>query len=269
MCLASLVDPSQVRTIAIGYELPSKDAHLPMQRPVWSPDGTRVLLFDNSRNLHVLNVSTGDSPIRLWEEPVNGTNWSPEGSRVAVTSSAGSIERGLSGIWIIDANADEGNATQIGQGRQPTWTLDGGEIVTFLHPELTIEILNASTGVVERSVEGSLPALSPDGTQLAYVSEWSFRGDPVNLFVLDLVTNETTQLTAFESSFIETPSWSADGSTIAFYAGGAEVPSGVYRVWPEFADSLNYIQNAVDHVTGLTWSPDSNHIVFSFGGAHD
>src|SRR5262245_3053150 len=56
------------------------------------------------------------------------------------------------------------------------------------------------------------PAISPDGTKLAFASH---RDGAWNLYVLDLTTGETTQLTT-DNNFKANPDWSPDGANIVF-----------------------------------------------------
>jgi dipeptidyl aminopeptidase/acylaminoacyl peptidase len=93
------------------------------------------------------------------------------------------------------------------------------------------------TGIeqVTRDVKGAIsPAWSPDGSKIAFVGS---RGDEsTNIFVLDLATGVSTQLT-FESALPGgAPSFSPDESSIAYVAGrwgeGAQLRlHGPFEVW--------------------------------------
>ena len=102
------------------------------------------------------------------------------------------------------------------------------------------------------------PAISPDGTKLAYCADESGRWD---IFILDLIKGEKTRLTN-TTSYACTPTWSPDGRWMAF----EEVLDGKLNV---------VIRSVVDESTApvrLTdnggnnfdpaWSPEGREIAF-------
>ena len=103
-------------------------------------------------------------------------------------------------------------------------------------PQIFVANLDG-TGIeqVTHDVKGAIsPAWSPDGSKIAFVGN---RGDEsTNIFVLDLATGASTQLT-FESALPGgAPSFSPDGSSIAYVAGrwggGSQLRlHGPYEVW--------------------------------------
>jgi TolB protein len=69
--------------------------------------------------------------------------------------------------------------------------------------------------------DDTTPALSPDGTRLAFASN---RGDYWDLYILELATGEITRLTD-TPQYDSSPSWSPDGQYLA-YETYVEHPSG-------------------------------------------
>jgi Tol biopolymer transport system component len=68
---------------------------------------------------------------------------------------------------------------------------------------------------------------SPDGTKLAFVVRENTEDESAdisagalvsNIYIVDVVSGEITQLTQFENAQVETPTWSPNGNTIAFQA---------------------------------------------------
>lgn len=77
----------------------------------------------------------------------------------------------------------------------------------------------------DRSLQPESPAWSPDGSRIAYVSGPG--NDLGNIFVLDLATGESTQLTFHTGSTgasFESPSFSADGSSIVYSVSSWDGP---------------------------------------------
>jgi Tol biopolymer transport system component len=56
------------------------------------------------------------------------------------------------------------------------------------------------------------PAISPDGSQVAFASH---RGGQWDIYTLDLTTGETVQITN-DRAYDGAPSWSGDGKRLAF-----------------------------------------------------
>jgi Tol biopolymer transport system component len=101
------------------------------------------------------------------------------------------------------------------------------------------------------------PAWSPDGLRLAYTgtSEAGNRG----IYVLDPGTGDVTAITHWSGdSFEVAPSWSSDGSTIAFAAGRWNAdPAGSGAIYTVGVDA-GHPRLVVHHrgATDPTWSPE-------------
>lgn len=119
-------------------------------------------------------------------------------------------------------------------------------------------------------------AVSPDGQAAVYIklnADWR-RGDysdrALGLTKLDLLTGKETQLTTTWEDF--GPSWSPDGSSLAFASGRA---AGLASLWMMDADGKNQRQitnvgqTEFDPEKTLTapgrpplWTPDGRHLVY-------
>jgi len=104
------------------------------------------------------------------------------------------------------------------------------------------------------------PALSPDGTRVAFV--WD-GGEGVNydLYVKQRDTETPLRLTESEDNE-RYPAWSPDGSTIAF-AGKRDGRCGIFTV-PAIGGPEQRLTYAEAPITGIDWSPDGRRLVYTF-----
>src|SRR5919106_1338411 len=126
--------------------------------------------------------------------------------------------------------------------------------------------------LTEKRSDGTLhlaPALSPDGSQVAYFSEMDFYS--VDLFLADGVSGEVKRriLKSGISSNYETyrfinsqANWSPDGKFLAFAAkrGARDV---IVIVDVERNKEVKRIEVKLNGVTTPAWSPDGQHLVFT------
>jgi Tol biopolymer transport system component len=114
------------------------------------------------------------------------------------------------------------------------------------------------------------PALSPDGTRVAF---GSFDGDKAGIYVVDVDGNGLRALTTNALSSDSEPAWSPDGSRIAFVRGYDPTADGIANF--TFCGSEIYI-TSVDSGEGVAsnltqgqggtdpaWSPDGGSIAFA------
>jgi Tol biopolymer transport system component len=202
----------------------------------WSPDGNRLVTsgylrgVDPENNgvggIYVVEIETGESSkiidtdnSDLWP------SWSPDGSRIAFVQSATSEFE----LYVVDI--DGSNLTRLAEGYDMQshlrWTSDGSNVIVaaFQDDEQHILSIDVDSNTVLRlgSAKGSAPALSPDGTKLAF---WTSEPGNPELWVMN-------------------PDGSSPKVVSAPFAGedGSIQDSGGF---------------------GLTWSPDSTRIMFSF-----
>ncbi len=138
--------------------------------------------------------------------------------------------------------------------------------VTPLDPEVTVEPSTGEVGAFElfvansgdlsnarqvttlKSTSAHSPVFSPDGKQIAFVSDYTGNQD---IFIVDLTANTTVQITE-DVGIDRDPHWSPDGNSIVFASD---------RQSPLFLDLylLTFTQDGTNTVTQLTEDPGSNY----------
>jgi len=205
----------------------------------WSPDGMQ-LAYAAPGGLWVADVLTGDSQqITYCGTEISACHlaWSPDGSVIAVA-------RGGSGIELLDPLTGESSMLETPAGTiQPTWSPDGSRIAFQA-------IEGFGTGYQQRR----LYAIRRDGSDLTLLLE-----------------SEAESLGAWD------PSWSPDGSTIA-YLGSTPTADGtdgdvLHLMLLEFDGSepskLVDVGSCfcVGFAPGLTWSPDGMSLALNVPGS--
>ena len=109
------------------------------------------------------------------------------------------------------------------------------------------------------------PALSPDGTRIAYVTGDTSSGyfNPIDIVVMDLRDRSVRNLTANDAVTASTPAWSRDGHRIAFQSRR----SGTLELYVMNADGtgLTQVTNGVGFLGRPSWAPD-DRIAFECTG---
>jgi Tol biopolymer transport system component len=119
-------------------------------------------------------------------------------------------------------------------------------------------------GSVRKLVDGWAPAWSPDGSQIAYVSE---SPSETNLSVIDVDSTDARILVRFSRRDpAGSPAWSPDGQWIAYQTG-----EGIFMIGPEGGAARQVTRPPTETPRGParcwdgepSWSPDSQSIVFT------
>ena len=208
--------------------------------PVWSPDGTRIAFISNRDYLFSLYVMDADgSNARLVAdrpfEPKQPA-WSPDGKKIAFTSGFGFM---------------------IGPGK----------------PSADIYVINIDgSGLIQLTRDSGgngSPAWSPDGKQIAFVSNrdadeariWIMNADGSNQRILP--NSRNTRSAGFLGG---QPAWSPDGTKILFtgyHACGGRGAVAIYVTNADGGESQNLIKDPNDcgWYSSPRWSPDGTRIL--------
>jgi len=201
-------------------------------QPSLSPDGSRVAFFSTRDGHWALFLMTSDGKS---QHPITGNtvfesvvSWAPDGSAIAFTpwhntESPPFIGVALRGTDYIELTSnEEGNS-------DPKWSANG-EVIAFrcgvqgVPQVCSIRPDGSDLRQLTRGPGGNLDAVwSPDSQRIAFVS-WRDSADPINcqdgdcnyeIYVMDADGSHQSNLTV-NSSEDWFPSWSPDGSSIAF-----------------------------------------------------
>jgi gamma-glutamyltranspeptidase / glutathione hydrolase len=243
-----------------------------VQDPAWSPDGRR-LAFSFLDQIWIADKDGGGArPLRADGTAVERhPAWSPDGKSIAFAEDSGA------GYVIVVVAADGTTRRAIsgdGEARWPSWTKDGRVIFSRRQDgrwRLFASSLDGKTPsplfAESESDDERQASVSPDGKQVAYVSDRETEDGDVDLWVADLAAaaggrvrrTRLTRVRGDESS----PSWDPDGSRIAF----SGVRDGVPGVWVTSADPGTRPVDGPVLVsrTGGTpaWSPDGRRIAIA------
>jgi Tol biopolymer transport system component len=208
-------------------------------RHAWSPDG-RLLAFTSTRkgseDIFVINVqdvlggTASSSPLRLTDNPANEWSpaWSPDGTQIVfVTDRDRNSE-----VYVMNVADVLQGGGGAGSGSSEPWRL------------------------THNRGEDDSPAWSPDGTQIAFVSN---RDGNEEIYVMDADGGKQRRLTDNDGDDWF-PAWSPDGTQIAF-TSERDGNYDIYVMNPDGSDPRRLTNNDADDWQPA-WSPDGTQIVF-------
>jgi len=197
------------------------------RKPRWSPDGTQIAFLstrpetETGWDLWLTTLPEGRQR-QLSRHPFDEDDhrWSPDGKRIAFTYRSGRHVNRRIGIIPIDGSSHEflDPLPEEWQGDSygARWSGDGQELI-FVSDEGGRKALyrvpagrGEPTLLIDSPHELTEPALSPDGTKLAYLEN---RDGNVRLKLHDLETEEDRTLT-LRAGVHTHPVWRQDGSTV-------------------------------------------------------
>lgn len=194
--------------------------------PAWTPDGTAIVFASKrsgSFDLYRMNAD-GSESVRLTSTPEDDGDptISPDGRRLA-------FERGAPGdIWVANANGSGARrlGKDLGAETQPAWSPDGRFIVYVRRaPGTSVRELwrmrpdgsgRRALTSLNRVVQG--PAWSPDSARIVFSA--ALEGTVFDIYSIALAGGSLRRHTQSPNDAFE-PSWSADGSLIAFSREGS------------------------------------------------
>lgn len=238
------------------------------QQVAFAPDGQSVA-FIRTRIRGINDVYRvdldGRDPIRLTSDDrmISSLAWSAQDNALIFASGAGCIP----GLWRLPEGSE-----------RPTWIAVAGDMTN--HPslsqdgqrmafaswhidtniwqlDLTTDDAPATSTIASTRWDGS-PDLSPDGTQVAFVSG---RSGSLEVWVWDQGDARERQLTRFGGPHLGAPRWSPDGQYLAFDVrmGGQ---SAIYTVALESGKTERVTEPGANNTTP-SWSFDGHTLYFA------
>lgn len=209
--------------------------------PAFSPDGNRIAYWDEGR-IWIADTDGTDQRL-LGDDGMLGASsshlaWSPDGRRLTV------YDRYR--LRVVDVVT--GDAIDLGSYLgEPTWTPDSRSVLATWnddeHPGLWA--FDVATGDAEElAVPDSLvfePSLSPDGTQIVYVTGTD-EDVTSDLVVVDLATGARTLVAGGRGpgdTEYSSPTWTADGDAVLFSKTRDLWTTPLTQLWRVDADGSN------------------------------
>jgi Tol biopolymer transport system component len=252
--------------------------------PVWAPDGRRIvferdLTYWGTDRFRLVSVAAAGGLTRqLTKGPFDAMpSISPDGRRIAFVRLARSNSGTSVSLYTIDRRGRHpARLLSGGYDLSPAWSPDGKTIAfsRLVDPSLPIEEAELYLADADGSdvrplgavpVMGVSPAWSPDGRKLAFVSFADHNGSlcPAEgcapngeIYVVDADGTGLTRLTTSEADD-EHPTWSPDGSRIAFASGFALRSQG-HRPWLVTIPAAGGSPTRIGRFSGVldpSWSP--------------
>jgi TolB protein len=252
--------------------------------PLAPPLTGRIAFIDRESRLRVVDAAGGQARIVVGAH-AEYPDWSPDGATIAfddgqnLNGSLASIPNGR----IYTVGADGSDLVEVpmeGHAFAPSWAPDGTRLaVAAERPGSTAGIAwldlasGATTSVTTNPYDGywdAEPDVSPDGTRIVFVRirELLDRGGHRNRTALYVVHADGSGLRRLTSWGLDagTPSWSPDGSRIAFSSLDHAVidrPSQVFLIDPDGSNLTRLTSGRTAASFWPAWSPDGSMIVFT------
>jgi len=210
-----------------------------------SPDGD--MLAYSARGLE-----NGARSVGIWTMHIDGSNkkeifhikgtidslsWSPNGNKIIFIYQAASNQMLPGGLWILNSDGSDAKLLADGipnpgeQRSRPAWSPDGRYVAFAQYDQPTTR----------------------DGTYVVLALS--------NVYVVDTITGEITRLSSFEQREVSYPTWSQDGSFIAFVSTGREGEDTLWsEVWVTRADAsqLYPVAESARWWNALLWLPPAS-----------
>jgi Tol biopolymer transport system component len=277
--LPLLADLGEAREVARPLITADREGGRLNVGPVLSPDGRFVAFLSEldflDVELHLADAHTGEVLRRLQKgtafDPHFGSlryinsagTWSPDGSQFALSA----LREGRDVIVLLDVEKSrrirEIAVPGVGEIMNPHWSPDGRSIVfSGIAGGLTnLYLLDLASGNTRQLTDNRYtqlhPVFSPDGTQIAFVTEEG-PGTDLDLLqygvhrlaIMDVATGAVSLVPSMSGWKNISPQWTRDGRGLYFISDRTGIPNA-YRIDLEDG-SLYRITNLFSGITGIT-----------------
>lgn len=204
--------------------------------PQWTPDGAAVYFSSERGNAGALAIDQVDVATKartrlgaIAAKSMVTPKMSPDGTRIAYTTGSGQLE-----LWHVAAKTAEVVITQVSsQVSTPNWTPDGGKIMLVDNERMNnrfregynkLRVIDLATktgrfypvAAVPQQIsdrEEGAAALSPDGTQVAFIMD-----SLLHVMALNADGSPAGAAKAITTEAADLPSWAGDSKTILYKA---------------------------------------------------
>ncbi|RJP27826.1 MAG: DUF2092 domain-containing protein [Candidatus Omnitrophota bacterium] len=221
----------------------------------WSPDGSKLVFGKSQGNgIHILDIATGN--IQILNEKGKDPAWSPTGEWIAYVVEPSYDDFTNETVWIMDCEGK--NARKLLDGGYPSWSADGNSVIVTSRKEprlysIRVDDPNAQPTIYYDDSAGNYPAISPDGSKIAY-------GLQEELVILDRMTGAVILKRPIPGQSGLLMNWSPDGKRLGF--GGY----GDFGLWILDLEHKTILELATGKYTMPAWSPDGKKLAFDFRG---
>jgi Tol biopolymer transport system component/DNA-binding winged helix-turn-helix (wHTH) protein len=244
--------------------------------PTWSPDGKHIAFIDgDQQSMQIWSIALTGEQLTLVTPKPSFTKadlaWAPDGSGILYAMGTMLLRQRVA----PDTGAPIGEPIKVvdlGSTvlRSPTISASGGRIAysawtaksnlwSIRLSPISHEPVGGPTALTdEMNSRNGLPSFSPNGQQIAFISERM--GEGCQLWLINAAGNNPTQLTTAPQQ-ATSPVWHPSGEQIAFvsYAGGRGTLASI-----ALEDRQERMLSEADARWFLRLSPDATQVAFNY-----